>query len=469
LVANNRGTWLHLLPLAVWAIVIATAIPVELRLGRAPSTSPLPLDFLLNVTLYVPFGLALRRRALRGHTLDSSILQGAPPGPWIAVASGALLSAVIEILQIWFVNRQPSVADVLANTMGTAAGIAIGGILARRAALRSAADDGRGADLVISLPYVFIGRRVAAAAAMISLLISTLLVWRVSPSDLSNWDAGYELVLGNEVTGDRPLRGVVSALAVVPDVLSSEDVQRLVTAGDAVTSESLGSHGRWLVDAPVALEGAPLRITGRLGEDFVASIVARNAFTVVLRGSTADTRQDGPARFVSFSRDPYHRNFDVGQEGRRIRFRVRTPATGVNGDIYAETRDVLEAQRPTTIVASYDGDIARIYVAGRLLARRNLSAATCIEYTVCDADLPLAAGVLGVSLALCALPLLGRRREGLVLVVLGTAAVAAVLAYVGGAGSTVPAFHHWFTPTALAGAGALSIAAARGSRALTRR
>jgi hypothetical protein len=454
----------------LWAIVIGTAIPVELRPARIPSTSLLPLDFLLNVALYVPFGLALRRRAPRQRTIDSSIRPRLfRLGPWVAIASGALLSALIEILQIWFVNRQPSLPDVLANTLGTAAGIAVGGILARRAELAIAADKGRGTHRLMSLPCVFVGARAAAAAAVIALLIGTLLVWRDNPGDLSNWDPSYELVLGNEVTADRPWRGVVAALAIVPGVLSPEDARRLAAAGDAVARESPGSRGRWLVDAPVALEGAPLRITGRLGEDFVAEIVERNAFTVVLRGATADTRQDGPARFVSFSRDPYHRNFDVGQEERRIRFRVRTPAAGVNGDIYAETTDLLEDRRPTTIVASYDGDIARIYVDGRLEARRNLSAATCVESALCDADLPLAAGMLGVSLALCCLPLSGHRREGLVLVVPATAAVAAVLAYGGGAGNTVPAFHHWFTVAASAGAGAVSIAAARGERALARR
>jgi hypothetical protein len=64
-------------------------------------------DVLINIVLYVPFGLGA---ALLGAQRRKAIL------------AGALLSATIELVQIWLPGRDASVGDVLANTLGTAIG-----------------------------------------------------------------------------------------------------------------------------------------------------------------------------------------------------------------------------------------------------------------------------------------------------------------------------------------------------------
>ena len=54
-------------------------------------------------------------------------------------------------------------------------------------------------------------------------------------------------------------------------------------------------------------------------------------FTVMATVATNKTVQYGPARIISLSADPGHRNFTLGQEDDNLIFRIRTPFTGNNG------------------------------------------------------------------------------------------------------------------------------------------
>jgi len=58
---------------------------------------------------------------------------------------------------------------------------------------------------------------------------------------------------------------------------------------------------------------------------------ASNEITIEAWLAPANITQDGPARIVSLSADPYKRNFTLGQEGDRYEVRLRTTRTGENG------------------------------------------------------------------------------------------------------------------------------------------
>lgn len=102
----------------VVALTLAfTAIPVQLQL---PQWRELPealrlqlhvLDFMANIAGYVPVGIVLAR-------------QGMARG----LALAAAISCFAELAQLFSVGRGPSVMDVIANTLGAAAGL----LLARR-------------------------------------------------------------------------------------------------------------------------------------------------------------------------------------------------------------------------------------------------------------------------------------------------------------------------------------------------
>lgn len=91
-------------------IVAATAVPVEMReLGHATfDLQVYPLDFAANVIGYLPLGVAL-----------------ATLGTLRAVTAAFLLSMVAEICQLAMMHRDPSAADILANTVGAALGATV--------------------------------------------------------------------------------------------------------------------------------------------------------------------------------------------------------------------------------------------------------------------------------------------------------------------------------------------------------
>ena len=78
-----------------------------------------------------------------------------------------------------------------------------------------------------------------------------------------------------------------------------------------------------------------------------------------------DASQGGPARIVTFSADPYQRNFTLGQEGEWLLLRLRTPETGDNG-MNPETRLCRIAGGETYhVVVSYSPGRLVGYVNGK--------------------------------------------------------------------------------------------------------
>lgn len=240
---------------------------------------------------------------------------------------------------MFYFARQAAVFDVLANTLG----IACVAIVARRFGGQQHRK-----------PAFQISGRLAAAAAIGAAVLIAAWAWPAPRSTIANWDRGFELLLGNETTSDRPWRGTIEALALVPQPLSARERRDLSDLGNADVRTALLQRGAYLLPAPVQLDGgAAKRLPPEAARRLFEEAVRRNALTVIATITTADVRQTGPARIVSFSRDQFNRNLDLGQEARRIAFRIRTPITGANGtEPHTETPAVLEADHPVTVVAS---------------------------------------------------------------------------------------------------------------------
>jgi len=73
----------------------------------SPASRLGPLDFLLNIVLFLPCGVLLKLLGRRAS---------------MATAAGALLSLGIESAQMYLPSRYPSQLDVLANTLGALLG-----------------------------------------------------------------------------------------------------------------------------------------------------------------------------------------------------------------------------------------------------------------------------------------------------------------------------------------------------------
>ena len=78
-----------------------------------------------------------------------------------------------------------------------------------------------------------------------------------------------------------------------------------------------------------------------------------------------DLNQHGPARIVSFSQDPNQRNFTLGQDGKKLIFRLRTPKTGPNGTNPEVRFGSLQAGKPTHVIVAYRPGRLAVYIDGR--------------------------------------------------------------------------------------------------------
>jgi glycopeptide antibiotics resistance protein len=112
-------TWF--LFLATVAIIIGLTCPWDLqnhphwqKVAWVPFVTGLvrPVDLLGNVVLYFPFGLFLPVRQRRARLLIVPVL-------------AALLSASLELSQVWSHWRFPSATDVTMNVAGSLAGAVV--------------------------------------------------------------------------------------------------------------------------------------------------------------------------------------------------------------------------------------------------------------------------------------------------------------------------------------------------------
>lgn len=329
-------------------IVAGTMIPAGLR---HPSLSYINNAFNLddvinNMVLYLPLGIALG---------GSSLLR--------AFLVGLSLSTGAEILQLGFVDRIPSFVDIASNTGGAVAGYLAAKVLFRHRVRRP---------LTLKLNRAF-----TAAAIFIALLGTGSLVHPLMASDFSNWSPSFQLAAGNELTGKRPWSGTISELCIYPFAMSAEQIGQL--ANPAAGANSITRFGTPVVgpmkpDEAKLKRGSPL-LSSQENLRLYNALVTRNQMTLLVWMHPENLEQTGPARIVTYSQDWMYRNFALAQIRNTLTFRLRTPASGLNGTNPAlYTGPVLSLDRTSFVAAVYDGHISSLYVNGKLAAHTNLGA-----------------------------------------------------------------------------------------------
>jgi hypothetical protein len=339
-------TRLHLLGPAILLIVAGTMIPTGLR---HPSLSYINNgfnldDFINNMLLYVPLGIALS-----GSSLRRAFLLG------LSLSTGA------EILQLGYVDRIPSFVDIASNTGG-----AIAGYLATRFFLRN-----RGGQLT----FLKLNRAFAAAAIAIALLGTASLVHPLLASDFSNWSPSFQLAAGNELTGKRPWSGTISELCIYPFAMSAEQIEQLAhPSGGSNAAAPFGTPVAGPMKPDKANNGRPL-LSRQEDLRLYAALVTRSQMTLLVWLRPDNLEQTGPARIVTYSHDWMYRNFTLAQMRNTLTFRLRTPASGLNGsDPALYTGPVLSLDHTSFVAAVYDGRISSLYVDGKLAAHTDLGA-----------------------------------------------------------------------------------------------
>ncbi len=131
----------------------------------------------------------------------------------------------------------------------------------------------------------------------------------------------------------------------------------------------------------LALGGDAARLEGRNGLLFTENgaakaesasalreaIVAAQQFSFEVWVTAASADQDGPARLISFSPDPWNRNFTIGAQNGGLQIRLRTTTTDENGRPYFEVDDVVSDQ-PEHYVVTFAEGVAKFYRNGELVA-----------------------------------------------------------------------------------------------------
>jgi hypothetical protein len=328
---------------------------------------------------FLPLGFLIYRRLVqlcwRHPGIAASILM-------------ALTTLTIELMQAVVSMRHPLLSDLI---IGSAAGFI--GILLSYIVIRGY----RGYWLQYQGVYVMCFLLLGNIA-----MLGTIAIVH-SGSSIAGWECSYPLVVGNELTQDRPWRGKIRSLAVYPRELTDTEIQRLARAplktlenvelrramgavalyrfatidGDRIPQLITGSAAvdllvpksspkTWqLEDSALDIRGSILiRSTGP-AHAICKAILASRAFTVETEIASSDLSQDGPARIITISSDSSQRNLTLGEQKGDLVLRVRTPVNGLNGGlVQLQSRHKALSGGWHHIAASYAQGEAKLFVDG---------------------------------------------------------------------------------------------------------
>ena len=272
----GRREALALLVFALGLIALLTLMPME-PTGMPPYCGICPgaqtADFIVNVFLFVPFGVALGCLGVRWKT---------------AMAIGAGVSIAIEVAQYFIVaGRVASPLDVIANSLGTAAGIPLAAIRGRLLYPRSR----RG------LTFSAVG----AGAWLILLALSAAGFRRSIPDGVLFGEWSPELELSARFEG-RVGSANVGRLPLPDGEVSDGGALRAEMEDGLRVAAAATAGQRTPMEAPivrlVGADGEEVFVMARAGSDFVfrtrvaASALGLHPPTVVVRNAFAGRERD---------------------------------------------------------------------------------------------------------------------------------------------------------------------------------
>ncbi len=181
--------------------------------------------------------------------------------------------------------------------------------------------------------------------------------------DLSNWDDGFRLAMGNELTEDRPWLGELYRVALHARALDAPEIARSFATGpEKIAGSPIALYefreggGRIVKDTSGVGEPLNLQISNASNVNWRGgggglrlakpALIASQAPATKLINAVKHSRsitieawirpdntvQAGPARIVTLSKDMTARNFTLGQKGDAYEVRFRTTATSPNGE-----------------------------------------------------------------------------------------------------------------------------------------
>lgn len=371
-IASNCA--LPLISVSVIIILIATLYPFTMQWERLSNSGELigilknflrrssgADDRIHNIFLFMPlgFGLAafLMPRQLRWWWL-------------LSLFACTALSLVVESLQTFLPSRAPTAIDIVTNTFG--------GMLGMLA-------------FVVAQRICTTRRRFALAVSLGVGVLFLLIVPLQRAARFSNWDYGYSLSIGNDLTGSEAWAGTIRTVALGTTEITAEQLAQVTSSVQAEVNTPWLVRYDFTVSNPLVDKTQqqemlvplkpelPVRIDNGMtiadGQAFVlspdattpliAAMQRQAGMTVLLAVAPNSTIQQG--RIVSITADDdEHMNFDIAQDESDLIARVRTPATGEHGTPALIAHEVFGDKEMHTIAISYQRGILRVAVDGAM-------------------------------------------------------------------------------------------------------
>jgi hypothetical protein len=130
----------------------------------------------------------------------------------------------------------------------------------------------------------------------------------------------------------------------------------------------------WQKDGGLELKSETFLATKDPAKELVAALRQTREFTVSLRITPANTKQEGPARILTLSQGTNERNLTLGQEGERYETRLRGKGTGNNGTIGWQTAEkTAKTESVNLLLTRETSGKTRLFIDGKEAATREIA------------------------------------------------------------------------------------------------
>jgi VanZ family protein len=382
----------RILILSLLGIAWLTLFPFQLQFTAASAfhRSPFLLgatvkeiqysDFFLNILLFVPFGFGICAQVRKQGGSRWSLLL-------LALAAGAVVSYLVEFLQLYIPDRDSGWVDVISNTMGSVVGFFLfelcGGAILK---VLSVSED-------LFAAWLSPRRTALLLAAYFAGWFGFSVILQ-NETRLSNWDPQCTLVAGNDATGENPWRGQIFLLQIWSRALPEQAIRRISTRESAEVASAglLASYDftssppyrdqrnvlpalAWNPAQPQITNARTPELDGKSWlsanipvESLTREIKKSNQFTIHIICAPA-VASGASGSIVSLSQADGTVNLHLRQQGAYLVFYFRNPLTQAGSVQAWPVQDVFKAGKARDIVASYDGADAFLYLDGNPVAQ----------------------------------------------------------------------------------------------------